>query len=183
MSPISTQSPLGQARLDAFAREHGQRLLRFAYLVTGGDGPTAEDLVQTVLLRLTSRGIDDLDDPVSYARRAVVNEHISGGRRASALRRGLTRIGPAAEAVSESPEDRMAILSSLDALTPRERAAIVLRYYEDLADPDIAAALDCSRVTVRSLVHRATKKLRRELAPSYERTTEPDPTTEGGDDD
>ncbi len=183
MSPISTQSPLGQARIDAFAREHGQRLLRFAYLITGGDGPTAEDLVQTVLLRLTSRGIDDLDDPVSYARRAVVNEHISGGRRASALRRGLTRIGPTAEAVSESPEDRMAILSSLDVLTPRERAAIVLRYYEDLADPDIAAALDCSRVTVRSLVHRATKKLRRELAPSYERITEPDPTTEGGDDD
>lgn len=182
MSPISTDSPAGRARLDAFAHEEGQRLLRVAFLVSGGDSAAAEDLVQTVLLRLTVRGIDDLDDPFSYARRAVLNEHITTGRKAATLRRGLTRIGPADHLSVPAADDRLTVLDALGSLTPRERAAVVLRFYEDLPDAEIAGALGCSRVTVRSLVHRATKKLRAELADSYDLPA-PGPESEGADHD
>lgn len=171
MRTISTPTSADQASLEAFAREQGQRLLRCAFLLTGGNGAAAEDLVQTVLMRLSARGIDDLDDPFSYARRAMLNEQISGARRASTLRRGLTRIGPPHDEVSGPSDDRLSILGALETLSARERAVIVLRYYEDLPDPEIAAVLGCSRVTVRSLAHRANRKLRNELASTYERLT------------
>lgn len=59
------------------------------------------------------------------------------------------------------------MLAALEALSERERIAVVLRYYEDLPDEEIAAVLDCSRSTVRSLVHRALPTLREHLRGTY----------------
>lgn len=154
--------------LGAFADAHGQALTRFAYLLTGGRD-AAEDLVQTVLLRLMSRGIADLADPVAYARRSLVNEHRDQLRRNThrAAHRATHEPPPDLVRDPASAEDRLAVLAALAVLTARERAAVVLRYYEDLADQDIAGLLGCSRATVRSLIHRATPKLRRALDDTY----------------
>lgn len=150
----------------AFADEHGQRLLRIAFLLTGGRAAVAEDLVHTVLLRLQERGIDDLDEPVSYARRALINEFNSHLRRTERDRRLRSRLRVLSSPTvpDQSPVDRLAIFAALRELGQRERAAIVLRYYEDLADEDIATVLGCTRSTVRSLIHRAMPKLRRSLS-------------------
>lgn len=155
----------GLGDLGAFADAHGQALTRFAYLLTGGRD-AADDLVQTVLLRLLARGIGDLADPLAYARRSLVNEHRDQIRRDA--HRAAHRATPS-DLVRDPPaaEDRLAVLAALEVLTVRERAAVVLRYYEDLADQDIAGMLGCSRATVRSLIHRATPKLRRALDDTY----------------
>ena len=154
--------------LDDFVHAHGQALLRFAFLLTGGRAAEAEDLVQTVLLRLTARGIDDLDDPTTYARRAILNERRSVGRRASSYLRLVPRLAPAdTHYTTPAIDDRMAIFEALRVLSVRERAVVVLRYYEDLSDIEIADVLGCSRATVRSLAHRATPKLQGALAPTY----------------
>lgn len=155
--------------LGEFFARHGQALLRFAFLLTGGRGDQAEDLVHTVLARLVARGLDDLDDPLSYARRGIVNEHRSLGRHAAVQRRVLPRLAAERDAGQGSAEsdDRLTVLEALGALTDRERAVVVLRYYEDLPDPEIAAIVGCSRPTVRSLVHRAVPKLRARLGETY----------------
>lgn len=133
--------------------------MRFAYLLTG-EAHAAEDLVQTVLERLSRRGIADLDDPASYARRSLVNLHRTIGRRAATYLRIVRRL-PAPEApASPDVELRDAVRRALGTLSPRQRAAVVLRFYEDRPDEEIAEILGCERATVRSLVARALPKLR-----------------------
>jgi RNA polymerase sigma factor (sigma-70 family) len=161
-------------RLESLVQDEGQALVRFAFLLTGGDAPLADDLVQGVLARLVSRGIDDLADPVSYARRAVVNEYRSLHRRRQTHERALTRIGPVSSGTATSSiEDRDAVLRALLDLSERERAAVVLRYFADLDDGAIATELGCARVTVRSLVHRALRKLRPLLEPAFRGGSDP----------
>jgi DNA-directed RNA polymerase specialized sigma24 family protein len=77
----------GRDHLDAFVHTEGAELLRFAFLLTAGDTGVAEDIVQAVLTRLVERGVDDLADPRTYARRAVVNEWYTTQRRAVVNRR------------------------------------------------------------------------------------------------
>ncbi len=164
MKTESSDDALGE-----LVAEHGQALLRFAFLLTSGHAADAEDLVQSVLARLAARGLGDLSDPVAYARRGIINEHRSAGRHAAVERKIRPRL-VTDEALQDSTpqDDRVAILSALEALTDRERAAILLRYYQDLPDDQIAAALGCRRPTVRSLIHRAIPKLRRRLGDAYD---------------
>lgn len=78
--------------------------------------------------------------------------------------RGLADIDdPVAYAPSLVTDDQITMLEALMRLSERERCVVVLRYYEDLPDDEIAQVLGCSRSTVRSLVHRALPKLRVEL--------------------
>jgi RNA polymerase sigma factor (sigma-70 family) len=158
-----------QAGLEDFAAAHGQALLTFAYLLTGGHRAQAEDLVQTVLTRLVARGLQGLDEPRAYARRSLVNEYTSQGRRGSTYQRVLARWSGSDRdhAPGPQPEDRLAVLDALRDLTERERSVIVLRYYEDLPDVEIAEIVGCSRSTVRSIVHRALPKLRERLDSTY----------------
>lgn len=155
--------------LGSFVGDHGQALLRFAFLLTGGNAAEAEDLLQTVLARLAGRGLGGLDDPLAYARRAIVNEQHSLGRRLALHRRTLPRLvqDEAVQPAAAVADDRLTVLRALAGLTERERAVVVLRYYEDLPDEAIADAIGCSRPTVRSLVHRALPKLRAELGDTY----------------
>ena len=150
-------------QVEAFAAAEGQGLLRFAYLLTGGNAQAAEDLVQSVLLRLLHRGVGDLESPVTFARRCLMNEHRSRGRRLVTARRALSRIGPADHDTGVAMDvvhEREVLLAALRQLSSRERSAVALRYLEDLADDEIAEVLGCTRSTVRSLVHRALPKLR-----------------------
>jgi RNA polymerase sigma-70 factor (sigma-E family) len=145
-------------------------LLRFAYLVTGSQH-AAEDAVQTALTRACERWsrVRRTTDPDAYVRRMVVNAHVSAWRRAG--RRELSVAEVRDTAVPDpSGGDHAAGVATGDAvwrvcrtLPPQQRAAVVLRYYEDLDDAEIAEVLGITRTTVRSHVHRALAAMRAEL--------------------
>ena len=145
----------------------GDRLLRVAYQLTH-DRAAAQDLVQDALLAvygsLNRRGLEP-GDYYAYLRRAVVNEY-TRTRRLRASSEIVTDTLPD-RPDGEPPENRIADREqwwhALAALSPRQRAVLVLRYYEDLGDREIAAALGCRDATVRSLASRGLAALR-ELA-------------------
>jgi len=145
-----------------YVRERGPGLLRFAGVLSGDRG-TAEDVVQEVLARAARRsdGISPLDAPDAYVRRMVVNEYLS-------WRRKWSRVVPTAVVLedfagadfADAHAERDALARRLDALSPRQRAVLVLRFYEDLPDRQIAEVLGCPVGTVRSHVSRALTALR-----------------------
>jgi RNA polymerase sigma-70 factor (sigma-E family) len=143
------------------ARCSGLDLLRFAYLLCG-DRHRAEDLLQDVLLAMYRRFGDDLplDNPVAYARRALANANISRARRASSTEVVLDVLGDVARPASDSAAERDSLWQALRRLPLRQRTVLVLRFYEDATDADIAAVLGCRRGTVRSLASRALAALR-----------------------
>ncbi|MEV4019037.1 SigE family RNA polymerase sigma factor [Nonomuraea angiospora] len=150
-----------------FVRGRQHVLMRTAYLLTG-DAPQAEDLLQTVLMRTARhwRKLTKDGNPEAYVRRALVNEHISWRRRRRA-KETLTAYPPEIER-GTGPEDeslhRMALQRALLRLTPRQRAVLVLRYYEDRSVDETADLLGCSPGTVKSQTSHALGRLRT-LAP------------------
>lgn len=160
---------LDEALADLVARS-GDRLLRVAYQLTH-DRAAAQDLVQDALLRvygsLSRRGVEP-GDYYAYLRRAVLNEY-TRTRRLRASSEVVTDALPDRPG-GELPEDRIAdreqLWRALAALSPRQRAVLVLRYYEDLGDREIAAALGCREATVRSLASRGLAALRQAAGPA-----------------
>ncbi|MGV9308690.1 MULTISPECIES: SigE family RNA polymerase sigma factor [unclassified Nonomuraea] len=155
-----------------FMAAHQQSLMRTAYLLTG-DAHLAEDLLQTVLVKVLGRWprLAQVASPQAYARKALVNQYISWRRR-------LVRTAelPSADpperphSSEESTIDRLAMRQALARLPPRQRAVIVLRYYEDLTEHETAKLLNCSIGTVKSQAHHALARLRAlapELAPTF----------------
>ena len=140
-------------------------LLRFAYLVTGSQH-AAEDAVQSALTSACEKWsrVSRTDDPDAYVRRMVVNAHVSGWRRTAGASRRSPRCGrrrrptrPTGVAGAD------AVWRVCQALPRQQRAAVVLRFYEDLEYAEIAAILGVTEATVRSHVHRALAALRAEL--------------------
>ncbi|HEX3813201.1 MAG TPA: SigE family RNA polymerase sigma factor [Mycobacteriales bacterium] len=134
-------------------------LLRFA-LAMSGNPADAEDLVQTALtktaLRWSSVRRESAD---AYVRRAIVRLHINRWR--SPLSRERTAASLPDQAVPpEDSETRQVVWAALAGLPPKQRAVIVLRYYEDLSEADIATVLGCSRGTVKSQASKAMAHLR-----------------------
>lgn len=141
-------------------------LIRFAYLVTGSQH-AAEDAVQTALTSAYERWprIQRADDPDAYVRRMVVNAHVSWwrrfGRRESAV--------PEVRSLSVAPDPATrvaaddAVWRACAGLGRTQRAAIVLRFFEDLEYAEIARILGCAEATARSHVHRALAVMRTEL--------------------
>jgi len=131
-------------------------MVRIAHLLTGSVG-VAEDVVQDAFLRVAPK-YAQLDNPRGYLRTAVVNGCAS--HRRTAARRDEIR---ARVAVAEPTFDAPVVefFNGLKALSDRQRAAIVLRYYLDLADDDIAVILSCAPATVRVLIRRALARLRK----------------------
>ena len=169
--PASPAVPPGDTVAE-FARRSSLDLLRFAYLLCG-DRYRAEDLVQDVLLAMHRRFGDGLplDNPVAYARRALVNANTSWRRRASSSEVAVDLFADTPAAAGEDPAERDALWQALRRLPARQRVVLVLRYYADAADADIAELLGCRLGTVRSLASRALAALR--IDPSLD-------TTEGG---
>ena len=147
---------------EAFLDAHHAALLRTARALAG-DAHTAEDLLQEVLLRASRRWghIGELDRPIAYVRRMLVHETVSWRRRLTRLvftAEPPDRAGPDDHA--ERVTERDALDRRLDRLPARQRAVLVLRYYEGLGDDDIAATLGCSPGTVRAHASRALTTLR-----------------------
>jgi RNA polymerase sigma-70 factor (sigma-E family) len=144
-------------------------LLRTAWLLTG-DVHTAEDLVQTTLAKLylawdrvSAHGVD------SYARKILVNEHASMWRRTWRHREVVTGDFTSHEVpVRDEAYDgtRTALWDAVRALAPRQRAVIVLRYYEQLSEAETAEVLGISVGTVKSQTSRALAALR-ERTPAH----------------
>lgn len=151
--------------LDEFFRASRRELVGLAFSLTGSR-EHAEDVVQDVYARLLSSDMSAIVDLRAYARRAVCNECMSWGRRMA--RRGRRARALAAEWEREmrclpDPYGRVELLSALSQLPPRQRVAVVLRYYLDLNDDEIGVALGCAPATTRTLLSRAMRKLRRVL--------------------
>ncbi|NIZ91187.1 SigE family RNA polymerase sigma factor [Kineococcus rubinsiae] len=149
---------------DAFVRAGGTRLLRVALLMTGDRG-AAEDLVQEVLERMYVRW-PSIDDPHAYAR-AAMGRHVADRWRRLSRRPREVAMQPwhdrAADDGADARAERSAIVGHLAALPPRQRAVIVLRYFEDWSEERIADELDVSRGTVKSQASKGLDRLRRAL--------------------
>jgi RNA polymerase sigma-70 factor (sigma-E family) len=143
-----------------FAREHSVALTRFAYLICG-DRALAEDLVQDAFLALYRRFGDTLPiaAPVAYVRRAIVNAHLSRKRRRASSEQTVADL-PDVAVETVFPEEQDAMWRALAGLPGRQRTVLVLRYYLDLPDREIAHALGATEGTVRSLAARAFAALR-----------------------
>lgn len=139
-------------------------LLRLAYLLCG-NGHTAEDIVQDALLRAHRRWdrVTLADSPDAYVRRIILNEHRSWRRRRASTELTIEPASMPPAAVDDS-QDALAAKDLtwrlLQELSEQQRAVLVLRYYEDLTDADIAELLGCAPGTVRSLAARAFARLR-----------------------
>jgi RNA polymerase sigma-70 factor (sigma-E family) len=153
-----------------FAAARLPSLLRYAHLLTG-DAHLAEDLVQEALTRayLNWPKVVGADRPERYVIRILTN-HYLGWRRRSWWRRDLPAGDELAPpSVPDSAGDlveRDAVWTLLGTLPRRQRAVLVLRYYEGLTDAEISELLGCAPVTVRTHAYRAFATLRERLAPA-----------------
>ena len=138
-------------------------LYRTAYLLVGDVG-LAEDLVQSALAKtyVAWSSVRDVHAAPAYARTTLVNTAASWFRRRSWRNELPTHTLPDSHQ-DEDPSDRPAVLDALTQLPPRQRAVVVLRYYEDLSVADTAHALGCSEGTVKSQTSKALDTLRRLL--------------------
>jgi RNA polymerase sigma-70 factor (sigma-E family) len=157
-----------EAEFSAFVAERAYALLKTAYVLTG-DRHTAEDLVQTALAKAFARW-RRIDDPESYLRRIIYNDFVSAWR--SPRRRVEVTMADPPELPAGLPPDsdtalRLLLRDALRRLPPRQRAVIILRYFEDLSVDETAALLSCRPGTVASQASRALTKLR-ELVPELD---------------
>jgi RNA polymerase sigma-70 factor (sigma-E family) len=162
-----------RAEFERFVTNHADGLLRTGYLITW-DLAEAEDLVQECLLRLAKRWpkVRGMEHPEAYARRVLVNLAIDGSVRRRRRERELQRVDdvPVDEQGLTGIEDcfgvhetRAELLEAIGTLPPRQRAVLVLRFFEDLSEAQVADALGCSRGTVKSTTSRGLSRLRKAL--------------------
>ncbi len=157
-----------RADFDSFVAQSTDALLRTAYLIVG-DLPEAEDLVQDALLKVAGRWsrVRRMEHPVAYARRILVNLALGGAARRGRRRRELT--GEALSDRGHEPGESDAIdtqdelMRALAALPPRQRTVLVLRYFLDLPEAEVAAAMKCSLGTVKSTASRGLARLEQTL--------------------
>jgi RNA polymerase sigma-70 factor (sigma-E family) len=155
----------GSRGLDELYRAHAPEALRLAYLLTG-ERTLAEDLVQDAFVKVLGRFHDlrNRDAFWWYLRRTIVNLARSQFRRRRVERAWFERqrpddVVPAADDLGERDRLQRALMT----LRPEQRAAIVMRFYEDLSEADTALALGVAPGTVKSLVSRGMDRLRAEL--------------------
>ncbi len=156
-TPVTT-SPAGGGFDDLFAREH-RPMVRLATLLVGSSH-LAEEIVQDAFASVDARWAE-IDRPGAYLRTVVVN-----GSRAVLRRRELEQRTQDLHVVEDDdyiPTRLLELRDALDRLSERQRTVIVLRYFVDLPDVEIASTLGCRPSTVRSLARRALHALREEL--------------------
>lgn len=166
LDPVRT----GYESFEDFVETRSEALLRFAKLIAGNEHDGADAVQEALigLLRHWSR-VAAAGDPEAYARRSIVNAHILRKRK-------YRRESPAAEPEdSPAPQDAQAQVLNLQTaravfadLPPRQRAAVMLRFYEDLSYAQIGELCGCPESTARVLVHRALQQLRKTWRPENE---------------
>jgi RNA polymerase sigma-70 factor (sigma-E family) len=156
---------------ESFVAGHSDNLLRTAHLVVWDIGE-AEDLVQECLLRVARRWsrVGTMAFPAAYARRILVNLALDTSRRRSRRRSELSGPSVAGTVDPEDPtarqlftdvEARTVLLSVVGDLPPRQRAVLVLRYFEDLTEAQTAELLGCSIGTVKSTASHSIDRMRK----------------------
>ena len=150
----SSEVGFGATAFEDVYRGAYHRMTRVAHMLTGHND-IAEEVVQDAFVGLYRR-FDTVADPYGYLYRSVVNGcHQRHRRRQVGERLRTLRV------VTEvAPPEIDETWRALERLSPRRRAAVVLRYYADLSEADIAEALGCSKGTVKSLLHRALAQLK-----------------------
>jgi RNA polymerase sigma-70 factor (sigma-E family) len=145
----------------SFAATAAAQLKRSAYLLTG-DRQLAEDLVQSTLLRMYERWgrSSTWDNPIAYSRATMYSIFVSWHRRLRVTEILASELPDLPVPSHEPAVDRALLLQAMAALPRRQRAAVVLKYYEDLDHDEISRVLSCSATTVRTQLSRAMKKLR-----------------------
>jgi len=156
------------AELERFLAERADHLLRTAALLAGGKD-AGEDLLQTAVERLLRRWKKLDGDPEGYLRRTLCNLAIDNHRRAGRWRQKERLLQTELRLVRDPASDvdlRDALVRLLVRLPARQRAALVLRFWEQLTDAEAAAVLGCAEGTVRSSVSRGLSRMR-ELADEW----------------
>ena len=162
-----------RAEFETFVAASTDSLMQTAYLIVG-DLQDAEDLVQETLVKVAGRWhrVRRMEHQVAYARRILVNRALDDAGRRTRRRRELT--GEALPDRSEDADEPSAfdahdeLVTALAALPPRQRTAIVLRYFLDLPEAEVAAAMKCSLGTVKSTASRGLARLEQVMRPTTE---------------
>ncbi len=160
--PCAASAGVSEPEFRDYVRTRRRALLRAAYLLTRNEAD-AEDLVQSALAKtyLAAGRIEDRGALDGYVRRAIVNTHISSWRRRRVVELPTDELPDEAVADHAVTSDLQATLRcAVDRLPNRMRAAIMLRYYDDMTDAEVADILGISLGTVKSTVARAVAKLR-----------------------
>jgi RNA polymerase sigma-70 factor (sigma-E family) len=146
----------GYANFEEFVIARRSALLRTAYLLTGNPHD-AEDLVQSALIKVVPKWRRIQDHPEPYVRKVLARESANRwrGRR---WREVTTDTVP--ETIHSDNTDRIALLEALRRLSQRQRAVLVLRYFDDLTEADTAAALGISVGSVKSHARDALARMR-----------------------
>jgi len=148
---------------DSYVRANWDGLHRFAYLVTGND-PDAQDAVQDALTGLCSRWsrVSERGDPGAYVRRSIVNAHVSRWRlgRRDTVTADLDSVALSVPDASDQHAEHDRIIRLCHDLPKRQRAALVLRMYEDASYERIAQVCGGNEAAARSLVRHALAALR-----------------------
>ncbi len=168
---------VGPRTLEELYAAHHRRLLRLATLLLG-DAAQGEDVVQDVFVTLHRRerrsrgGLAEIEDPLAYLHRSVVNTaHSARRRRGLARRHGEGAADPLVPAYAEAADApllarvrRRRVLDAVAALPRRQREVVVLRYYLDLSEREIAETLGISTGSVKQHASRGAAALRERLA-------------------
>ncbi|MEP6481012.1 MAG: sigma-70 family RNA polymerase sigma factor [Rhodoglobus sp.] len=154
--------PEWEAVVTRLVAERGDALTRYAYFVSGSQDDAA-DLVQDALVKTFGRlrNGHSIASAEAYVRRTILNSYLDAGRRTSRWRR-IAHLNAVAEL--DEPKDgetdaRIDLRAQLQKLSPRERACLVLRYYDDLKVDDIAAQLELSSGAVKRYLSDGLTKL------------------------
>jgi RNA polymerase sigma-70 factor (sigma-E family) len=151
------------AEIEQFLADRGNQLLRTAALLAGSK-EGGEDLLQAALERLLRRWQTIEGDPEGYLRRTLYHLAADNWRRQGAWRRQLRLLRPGLDLAAPDPfadlELRDSLVRLLRQLPPRQRAAVVARYWEELSEAEAASVLDCSVGTVKSATARGLQRLR-----------------------
>ncbi|MFJ8002921.1 SigE family RNA polymerase sigma factor [Streptomyces fagopyri] len=164
---MGDRKPSRDEEFQGFVVGRWPRLLRTAFLLTG-EQHAAEDLVQSTLeqVYVAWRRVDSADDPDAYVRRVMINAHARRHRRrlkeflAPKDDSDLPFEVPGGADPMDRADDRSALLKALAQLPPRQREAVVLRYWEDLSETRVAEAMGCSVGAVKSNAAKGIAKLR-----------------------
>ena len=165
MTTRTAGRPAWAQGLEELYVRNAPQALRLAYFLTG-DRSVAEDLVQEAFVRVAGRfgHLRQPDTMPAYLRATIVNLHTSHLRRRRVERDWIQKQAPQVALVpAYDPGPRDELWEAMKVLSPRQRAAVVLRYYEDLPERDAAQALGCSVGALNQLVVRALTTLRQRV--------------------
>lgn len=150
---------------DAFVTAASPQLLRLAYRLTG-DRHLAEDLLQSALLKVARQWPRAREHPTAYAQRTIVNLATDGWRRKGSrpVEIGMSAASDRCDRDEYPYDEREVLFAALRQLRPRQRAVLVLRFWEDRSIDETAALLETSTGNVKSTTHRGLQRLRTILA-------------------